>query len=309
MKKLLAVSFLVCLALGRSGSPAYAKNAQNKDWASEIARAAAVVQGDFWAKLDRDYPLLCDIEVYESEFTGVGVVLMDSAGIAKKLIFDREARLVFEGMSVPAKVRRAAMRENGIEAAEAKTLANRELAVRPARTAERIEVEKTAPEKHARNRNKALPGGKAAVKHDTRRKAARPAMAVNKARNVKSAAAPSAAVKSGKSARPDTLVLSIARQADFLKRLERIGDYGKDHLYDIRPLFKGKLVGVLLLEPDGFVKQLVFDKETMKVFFGQYIIPRKATRAAIRKYGILVSDARVLAENLAALRAEGRRRA
>jgi hypothetical protein len=233
---------------------------------------------------------------------------MDSVGIAKKLVFDREARLVFEGMNVPVKARRAAMRENGIEVADAKRLANREAGVRPARTAEKIKIEKTAQEKNARN--KAVPGNKArAKKHDTRKKAAKPTAAGSEARNVKTAAAhssaPSAAVKN---ARPDTLVLSIARKADFLKRLE-IGGYGKDHLYDIRPLFKGKFVGVLLLEPHGFVKQLVFDKDTMKVFFGQYIIPKKSTRAAMRKYGILVSDARILAENLVASRTERRKRA
>jgi hypothetical protein len=61
-------------------------------------------------------------------------------------------------------------------------------------------------------------------------------------------------------------------------------------------------IGLLLLEPDGFLKSVVFDRSTLKKIHEDTSIPPKKARADLAGSAILVSDARLIAKSIAGLR-------
>jgi hypothetical protein len=97
------------------------------------------------------------------------------------------------------------------------------------------------------------------------------------------------------------LVEKIIALRDFFVHFDR---YDGDLLCDVNDeMGKGK-VGLLLLKPSGFLKSLVFERESLKKIHENASIPPKRLRNELNQRGILVSDARLIARNIAELRTE-----
>jgi hypothetical protein len=97
-----------------------------------------------------------------------------------------------------------------------------------------------------------------------------------------------------------TLVEKILEYRAFFVRLN---GYDKDLVCDISDLGENR-VGLLLLEPSGFLKSLVFDRNTLERIHEDVNIPPKKVRASLARNAISVSDARLIAKNIAGLREE-----
>jgi hypothetical protein len=105
-----------------------------------------------------------------------------------------------------------------------------------------------------------------------------------------------ASVASGTSGLP---VEKIVEHRDFITRFDGYNGY---LLCDVNSeLGEGK-IGLLLLEPSGFLKSLVFDRSTLKKIHEETSIPPKKLRAELSRSAVLVSDARLIAKNIAGLR-------
>ena len=95
-----------------------------------------------------------------------------------------------------------------------------------------------------------------------------------------------------------TLVEKIVMDRDFFNRF---GGYDGDFLCDVNGELGGETIGLLLLEPAGFLKSLVFDRGTLKKVHEEISIPPKKTRSELAGNAVLVSDARLIARNIAGL--------
>jgi hypothetical protein len=100
-----------------------------------------------------------------------------------------------------------------------------------------------------------------------------------------------------------SLIEDILSYRDFFIRFE---GYEGNFLCDINGELGANRVGLLLLEPSGFLKSLVFkyDGLALTKIHENVTVPPKALRAELTRGGILVSDARLLARNIAGLRME-----
>lgn len=90
------------------------------------------------------------------------------------------------------------------------------------------------------------------------------------------------------------LVQAIWQEKSFIATLR---GYDADALYDIRSI-GGKRIGVIFLEPMGYLKQMVFDGETRKPIYEDVSIPKKEVRQRIREMSILFKDAKILIKSL-----------
>jgi hypothetical protein len=97
------------------------------------------------------------------------------------------------------------------------------------------------------------------------------------------------------------LIEKIVEHRDFFARLNGYDEY---LLYDVNAeLGEGK-IGLLLLEPVGLLKSLVFHQETLKKLHEDTSIPPKKLRMDLSNGSIAISDARLIAKNIAGLRTE-----
>jgi hypothetical protein len=98
-----------------------------------------------------------------------------------------------------------------------------------------------------------------------------------------------------------SLVGKIVEHRDFFTRFN---GYDGDLLCDVNSeLGEGK-IGLLLLEPVGFLKILAFDRSTLKKIYEDVSIPPKRVRTDLASDAVSVSDARFIAKNIAGLRKE-----
>jgi hypothetical protein len=95
------------------------------------------------------------------------------------------------------------------------------------------------------------------------------------------------------------LVEKIVAHRDFFTRFN---GYDEDLLCDVSDELGEGNIGLLLLEPAGFLKSIVFDQGSLKKIHGDMSIPPKKMRADLTDSAILVSDARLIAKNIAGLR-------
>jgi hypothetical protein len=97
------------------------------------------------------------------------------------------------------------------------------------------------------------------------------------------------------------LVEKIITLRDFFVRFD---EYDSDLLCDVNDEIGEGKIGLLLLEPSGFLKSLVFERGTLKKIHENASIPPKSLRSELKQRGILASDARLIARNIAELRTE-----
>jgi hypothetical protein len=95
------------------------------------------------------------------------------------------------------------------------------------------------------------------------------------------------------------LVEKIVAHRDFFIRFN---GYDENFLCDVNSELGEGNIGLLLLEPAGFLKSLVFDRDTLKKIHEETSIPPKKVRAELASNAVLVSDARLIARNIAGLR-------
>jgi hypothetical protein len=95
------------------------------------------------------------------------------------------------------------------------------------------------------------------------------------------------------------LVERIVEHRDFFIRFD---GYDENFLCDLTDALGEGNIGLLLLEPAGFLKSVVFDRSTLKKIHEDVSIPQKKVRAELAGSSILVSDARLIAKNIAGLR-------
>jgi hypothetical protein len=96
-----------------------------------------------------------------------------------------------------------------------------------------------------------------------------------------------------------TLVEKIVMDREFFTRF---GGYDGDFLCDVNGELGEKTIGLLLLEPVGFLKSVVFDRDTLKKIREDVSILPKKVRAELANSAVLVSDAKLIAKNIAGLR-------
>ena len=96
-----------------------------------------------------------------------------------------------------------------------------------------------------------------------------------------------------------SLVEKIVEHRDFFVRFK--GNDG-DLLCDVDGGFGKGRVGLLLLEPSGFLKSLVFDRGTLKKIHEDTSIPPKKVRADLARGAVSVTDVRLIAQNIVGLR-------
>jgi hypothetical protein len=97
------------------------------------------------------------------------------------------------------------------------------------------------------------------------------------------------------------LIEKIIENRDFFTHFD---GYDEDFLCDVNSGLGEGRVGLLLLEPSGFLKSLVFDRNTLKKIHEEASVPPKNARADLARGSVLVSDARLIARNIAGLRTE-----
>jgi hypothetical protein len=97
------------------------------------------------------------------------------------------------------------------------------------------------------------------------------------------------------------LVEKIITLRDFFVHFD---GYNGDLLCDVSDTLGEGKVGLLLLEPSGFLKSLVFERGTLEKIHENANIPPKKLRSELNQRGILVSDAQLIARNIAELRTE-----
>jgi hypothetical protein len=125
--------------------------------------------------------------------------------------------------------------------------------------------------------------------------------------NFISAASGTAGTEKSYSSLPETisqtpLVEKIVAHRDFFMRFNGY-DGDENLLCDVEELGEGK-IGLLLLEPSGFLKSLVFDRSTLGEIHKEASIPSKKVRADLARNAVLISDARLIARHIAGLRTE-----
>lgn len=97
------------------------------------------------------------------------------------------------------------------------------------------------------------------------------------------------------------LVGKIIEHRDFFTRFD---GYDENFLCDVNNDLGENRIGLLLLEPSGFLKSLVFDRETLKKVHEEASVPPKKARVDLAHSAVLVSDARLIARNIFGLRTE-----
>ena len=90
----------------------------------------------------------------------------------------------------------------------------------------------------------------------------------------------------------ETLAHKIVRQRDFLLHLN---GYSDSYIYDIEVIEKEKSIGIILLSPEGFEQQLVFDIASMRTIYANARILRKNERDFLTGASIHMSEAKRLA--------------
>jgi hypothetical protein len=93
----------------------------------------------------------------------------------------------------------------------------------------------------------------------------------------------------------------IIAHRDFFIRLD---GYDGNLLCDVNGEPGEGKIGLLLLEPSGFLKSLIFEQGTLRKIHEETSVPPKKLRAELALGAVLVSDARLIARNIAGLRAE-----
>jgi hypothetical protein len=101
------------------------------------------------------------------------------------------------------------------------------------------------------------------------------------------------------------LVEKIVEHRDFFTRLN---GYDEDLLCDINDELGEEKIGLLLLDPAEILKSLVFDQNTVKKIHEEASIPPKKQRADLAGSAVLISDARLIARNIAGLRTENKKK-
>jgi hypothetical protein len=103
----------------------------------------------------------------------------------------------------------------------------------------------------------------------------------------------------------DSLVEKIVAHRNFFTRF--IG-YDGDLLCDVNSALGEDKIGLLLLEPVGLLKSLVFDRSALtKLHEDMSILPKKL-RDDLSHGAMSISDARLIAKNIAGLRTENMRK-
>jgi hypothetical protein len=82
-----------------------------------------------------------------------------------------------------------------------------------------------------------------------------------------------------------------------------VTDYEESLLCDVSDLGANR-IGLLLLEPSGFLKSLVFDRNSGVKIHEDASVPSKNVRNELARSGISISDARLVAKNIAGFSAE-----
>ncbi|MCL2009677.1 MAG: hypothetical protein FWG71_03915 [Synergistaceae bacterium] len=77
-----------------------------------------------------------------------------------------------------------------------------------------------------------------------------------------------------------------------------VDKYEKSLLCDVSDLGANR-IGLLLLEPPGFLKSLVFDRNSGVKIHEEAAIPGKNLRNEFARSGISIADARIAAKNIA----------
>jgi hypothetical protein len=90
----------------------------------------------------------------------------------------------------------------------------------------------------------------------------------------------------------ETLTKSIVLHRDFFLHLDGYSDY---LLYDVVNLEDGKQLGIVLLSPEGFEQQFVFDAMTMRPIFANARILDKESRDFLIDASINMSEVKRLA--------------
>jgi hypothetical protein len=102
------------------------------------------------------------------------------------------------------------------------------------------------------------------------------------------------------------LLEKIVEQREFFIRFDAFDNVKDALLCDVNGDLGENSVGFLLLEPSGFLKSLVFDRHTGAKIHEDASIPAKKTRDELARGGILLTDARLVARNIAGLRTEAK---
>jgi hypothetical protein len=100
------------------------------------------------------------------------------------------------------------------------------------------------------------------------------------------------------------LLEKIVEYREFFIRSGGLDNFKDALLCDVNGDLGENRVGLLLLESSGFLKSLVFDRRTGAKIHEDATIPVKKLRDELTRGGILVADARLVARNIAGLRAE-----
>ena len=90
----------------------------------------------------------------------------------------------------------------------------------------------------------------------------------------------------------ETLAHRIVRQRDFFLHLN---GYPDNYICDIEVIEKGKSIGIILLSPEGFEQQLVFDIASMRILYANARILSKYERDFLTGASIRMSEAKRLA--------------
>jgi len=102
----------------------------------------------------------------------------------------------------------------------------------------------------------------------------------------------------------ETLAQSVVRYRDFFEQLNGYSDY---LLSDVEDIERGKLLGIILLSPEGFEQHLVFDVSNMKLIYANARILDKSSRTFLIDTSIGMNEVKKLAA-AAKIRAEELRR-
>jgi hypothetical protein len=103
---------------------------------------------------------------------------------------------------------------------------------------------------------------------------------------------------------PGLLVEKIVAHRDFFTRVD-VG-YDEYLLCDVNDALGENRLGLLLMEPAGFLKSVVFDRGTLQKIHEEVSIPPKKLRSDLSRGSVSISDARLIAGNIAGLREKGK---
>ena len=94
-----------------------------------------------------------------------------------------------------------------------------------------------------------------------------------------------------------SVVEGVVRNLDFFARPWVLRGYGSYFLYDVNRL-SNEQIGVVLISSFGFEARLVYDVNTLSVFYLDTFLPEKSRREAMRRESISVADAVNLAKSV-----------